>query len=98
MNPIRLPTSQPSSPAIGHMKSDGRLARNFLLGKPGDKLNAILSACGHNLRLILRKMWAKNKPLFIFVLPRRLWDWFCRPGDGRFAFVTRAQQPGGCEF
>ena len=43
-------------PTIGHMKNDGRLGRNFLLGKLGDKLNAILCACGHNLRLMLRRM------------------------------------------
>ncbi len=39
---------------IGHMKNDGRLDRNFLLGKQGDAINAILAAAGHNLRLILR--------------------------------------------
>jgi IS5 family transposase len=41
-------------PAIGHMKNDGRLGRNFLLGKEGDRANVILCACGHNLRLLLR--------------------------------------------
>ena len=43
-------------PTIGHLKNNGRLGRNFLLGKLGDKLNAVLCACGHNLRLMLRKM------------------------------------------
>ncbi|ESY63018.1 transposase [Mesorhizobium sp. LNHC252B00] len=38
---------------IGHMKSDGRLDRNFLLGHAGDAINALLVAAGHNLRLIL---------------------------------------------
>jgi IS5 family transposase len=38
---------------IGHMKSDGRLDRNFLLGHAGDAINALLVAAAHNLRLIL---------------------------------------------
>ena len=61
-------------PTIGHMKSDGRLGRNFLLGKLGDKLNALLCACGQNLRLILNKMRTKGKRLLLFVLLR----WLCR--------------------
>ena len=40
-------------PAIGHMKTDGRLGRNYLLGTLGDAINAILAGVGHNLRLIL---------------------------------------------
>lgn len=39
---------------IGHMKTDGRLDRNFLLGHAGDAINALLVAAGQNLRLILR--------------------------------------------
>ena len=40
-------------PMIGHMKQDGRLGRNHLLGVAGDAMNALLVAAGHNLRLIL---------------------------------------------
>ena len=40
-------------PAIGHMKNEGRLGRNWLKGEQGDRTNVILSACGWNLRLIL---------------------------------------------
>ncbi|HEX8569323.1 MAG TPA: IS5 family transposase [Caulobacteraceae bacterium] len=39
-------------PVIGHMKSDGHLGRNFLLGTQGDATNVILAAAGHNLRLL----------------------------------------------
>ena len=39
-------------PVIGHMKSDGHLGRNFLLGPEGDQANLILAATGHNLRLL----------------------------------------------
>ncbi len=38
---------------IGHMKTDGRLDRNFLLGHAGDATNALLVAAAHNLRLVL---------------------------------------------
>ena len=38
---------------LGHMKADGRLGRNHLLGAAGDAMNALLVAAGHNLRLIL---------------------------------------------
>lgn len=43
-------------PAIGHMKMDGRLARNPLKGAIGDALFAVLCGAGHNLRLILRNL------------------------------------------
>ncbi len=42
-------------PHIEHMKTDGKLAVNYLKGILGDKLNAILCAISHNLRLITRK-------------------------------------------
>lgn len=47
-------------PTIGHLKQDNRLCRNYLKGIKGDKANAILSACGYNMRKLLRK--------FIFAL------------------------------
>ncbi|MEE8293549.1 MAG: IS5 family transposase, partial [Kiloniellales bacterium] len=43
-------------PMIGHAKNDGRLGRNYLLGHDGDRINALLAAAGHNLRLILNKL------------------------------------------
>jgi len=47
-------------PEIGHMKSDGRLARCPLKGRIGDAVFAVLCACGHNVRKILahlRTLW-----------------------------------------
>jgi len=41
-------------PIFGHLKSDNRLERNHLQGKDGDRMNAILSGCGFNLRKLLR--------------------------------------------
>ena len=39
---------------FSHAKRDGQLGRNYLKGEHGDQLNALLSAVGHNLRLILQ--------------------------------------------
>jgi len=39
---------------IGHAKTDGRLGRNYLIGKEGDRINAILSGCGYNIRKLLK--------------------------------------------
>jgi IS5 family transposase len=40
-------------PIIGHTKSDGLLERNHLAGAPGDAINAVLVAAGHNMRLLI---------------------------------------------
>ncbi len=37
-------------PVIGHCKTDGHLGRNFLKGRLGDQINAVMSAVGYNLR------------------------------------------------
>ena len=39
-------------PVIGHMKEDGHLGRNFLVGATGDAINLVLAAAAHNLRLL----------------------------------------------
>jgi transposase, IS5 family len=41
-------------PIIGHLKTDGHLGRCYLKGHRGDAANAILSAVGFNLRLVLK--------------------------------------------
>ncbi|MCR9168319.1 MULTISPECIES: IS5 family transposase [Marivita] len=43
-------------PEIGHMKSDGRLARCPLKGTCGDAIFAVLCGCGHNIRKILNHL------------------------------------------
>ncbi len=45
-------------PAVGHMKTDGRLARCALKGTLGDALHAVLCGCGHNIRMILAHLRA----------------------------------------
>lgn len=48
-----LKRRQAIEPAIGHMKTDGLPARNWLKGSEGDAIHAVLCGAGHNLRLIL---------------------------------------------
>jgi hypothetical protein len=43
----------PSSPSIGHAKSEHRMGRNFLKGSHGDTANAVLAAAGYNFRRLL---------------------------------------------
>ena len=43
-------------PVIGHLKSDHRMGTNYLLGKSGDKINAICAAIGFNLKKLLGMM------------------------------------------
>ncbi|WP_424140487.1 IS5 family transposase [Roseomonas chloroacetimidivorans] len=45
-------------PEIGHMKTDGRLARCALKGTLGDAIFAVLCGCGHNIRKILAHLRA----------------------------------------
>ena len=40
-------------PLIGHIKNEHRMGRNYLAGKQGDAINAILAAVGYNFRLLL---------------------------------------------
>ncbi|GGH40175.1 hypothetical protein GCM10010973_36460 [Cribrihabitans marinus] len=40
-------------PAIGHMKTEGRLARSLLKGSLGNALHTALCGCGHKVHLIL---------------------------------------------
>jgi IS5 family transposase len=49
-------------PTIGHLKSDNRMNRNYLTGTEGDRINALLSAAGYNLRKLLR--WVVFTPIF----------------------------------
>jgi hypothetical protein len=41
-------------PVIGHLKEDHRMGRNYLAGRDGDRINAVLAAAGYNFSLFLR--------------------------------------------
>jgi IS5 family transposase len=47
-------------PVIGHLKAEHRMGRNYLKGRNGDRINAVLAAAGYNFHLLLR--WF-NAPL-----------------------------------
>lgn len=57
-------------PVIGHMKTDGKLGRNWLKDHVGDRINALLCGAGHNIRIILRKLKERIRFFFIFLLQR----------------------------
>jgi len=54
---------QAIEPHIGHMKSDGKLGRNYLRGLLGDKLHVMFCAIGHNMRLICNYLRGQHQPL-----------------------------------
>lgn len=41
-------------PVIGHVKAEHRMGRNYLKGRNGDRINAVLAAAGYNFGLLLR--------------------------------------------
>jgi transposase, IS5 family len=63
-------------PEIGHMKTDGRLARCGLKGTFGDAVFAVLCGCGHNLRKILAHLraWLAQILAAILDLSRAMLD------------------------
>ena len=60
-------------PVIGHMKQDNRMDRNHLKGTDGDKMNAILAACGFNLRKLLRALF------WLFFIERKRFKLVLKP-------------------
>jgi transposase, IS5 family len=55
-------------PVIGHMKHEHGMERNRLKGKAGDFVNAMLSACGYNLRKLLRAIARFFAPILYWLL------------------------------
>jgi IS5 family transposase len=53
---------------IGHMKTDGHLGRCHLKGRQGDAANVILTAVGHNLRLVLAWLGALLRLIVLALL------------------------------
>lgn len=41
-------------PIIGHVKAEHRMGRNYLKGRDGDRINALLAAVGFNFHLLIR--------------------------------------------
>jgi transposase, IS5 family len=55
-------------PVIGHVKAEHRMSRNYLKGRDGDRINAVLAAAGYNFGLLLR--WLAS---LLRALVRMLW-------------------------
>ena len=56
-------------PIIGHLKADGKMRRSYLKGIKGDAMNVLLSACGQNLRKLLKRLsWVQIQRLLKRVL------------------------------
>ena len=53
---------------IGHLKKDHRMGLNYLKGVEGDQMNALLSAVGFNLKLLLREFSSNSYYFFVALL------------------------------
>ena len=58
-------------PVIGHTKAEHRMARNYLKGRDGDRINAVLAAAGYNFSLLLRWLAALLRALLRALLTAR---------------------------
>jgi hypothetical protein len=45
---------------IGHLKAEHRMDRNYLKGRDGDRINAVLAVAGYNFSLLLRWLEART--------------------------------------
>jgi hypothetical protein len=61
---------------ISHMKNDGWLGRNYLKGTLGSRINALLAACGQNLRKLLAWLATHAPPFFCALLRLLGWPFF----------------------
>ena len=51
-------------PVIGHVKAEHRTDRNYLKGRDGERINAVLAAAGYNFALLIRWLAALLRALF----------------------------------
>lgn len=54
----RLKRRNAIEPVIGHLKEDHGMARNYLKGRMGDEINALMASCGFNLKKLLKSLRA----------------------------------------
>ena len=55
-------------PVIGHVKAEHRMSRNYLKGRDGDRINAVLAAAGYNFGLLLRWLASPLRALLRMLL------------------------------
>lgn len=85
-------------PRIGHLKSDFRLARNFLRGVAGDGINLMLAASAANLRLWLRTVLASLQPLRVRLALLLRWTILAATVSRAASVRAEAQPTGGLCF
>jgi IS5 family transposase len=59
-------------PIIGHLKTDYRLAQNYLLDRAGIQINAFMAATAWNLKKLMEKLKEKGKRFFRLIFIRCL--------------------------
>src|SRR5260370_40965212 len=59
-----------AAPVSGHLKDDHRLRRNYLKGRAGDRINAVLAAAGYNFSLLRRWFEEFWRALLLLTLRR----------------------------
>jgi IS5 family transposase len=49
---IRPELRHKGEPIIGHLKTDSRLGRNFLIGQQGDRIDTVICGAGRNFSVL----------------------------------------------
>ena len=57
-------------PIIGHLKTDFRMAQNYLWGEKGIQINALMAATAWNLKKYMEILVKKSKRFFVFIFSR----------------------------
>jgi len=70
MSPRPFDARCAAEPVIGHLKDDHRLRRNYLKGRDGDRINAVLAAAGYNFSLLRRWFEEFLRALLLLTLRR----------------------------
>ena len=69
-------------PVIGHLKTDHRMAQNYLHGEKSPQINAFLAATGWNLKKLMEKL-KKQSSFYFFQTKMKLHFWRF---DHKFSF------------
>lgn len=64
-------------PIIGHLKTDHRMSRNYLLDIDGDKINTVLAAAGFNMRKMLQRLKAEAIKTCLIIYQRFFYPRIC---------------------
>ena len=74
-------------PIIGHLKSDYRVARNYLKGQTGDAINFIMAASAFNYRKLMKKL--KAITFWCYTLLKNLASYFLTQMQSHFYMLLQ---------